>query len=194
MTEQELAAANEEKVKKISAMVMTEINKAKDSDAPLNDAKVNRMIADQMLTLDMVNLSRRAVEFETEQKMSSEQLEEYFKDENALDPKQRRTNQEIKMLQGEKHLSRKHDDSLAARIEDFKDINDEAYLVSTMLFLAEKKDNKAADFMDIYRGTDSYKYLHRTLDNDVDLRKALAVATTGSGAEWIPTGFSSQVA
>ncbi len=191
MNEQEQALEN--KVKEITKLVVAEIDKSKDSESPMNEVKVNRMITDLMLTMDVVNVHRAANQFETEQTRTSEQLEEYFKDVNDLSAIERKTNQEIKMCQGKGHLSRKHDDDLAERIEEFKKINDEAYLTSTMLYLAQSKENKGVNYMDVYRDTDTYKYLHRKLDNDVELRKALAVATTGSGAEWIPTGFSSQV-
>lgn len=185
---------HEEKIKKISSLVMAEIDKAKEADGEIDEIKVKRMIADQMISLEVADATRRAGQYETEKEISDEQLQKMFEEVNGMDSKKRAITQEVKMAQGRKFLSRVHGDSMATRMEEFKELNDDAYLVATMLYLAEvKKIGASANFVDIYRHTDAYKSIQRTLNDDHELRKALAVATSGSGAEWIPTGFSSQV-
>ncbi len=98
----------------------------------------------------------------------------------------------VKMLSVEKKNQLRDGKDLGSRIEEFKEVNDEAYLVATMLRgAAIKREDHEVGFMPIYRQTDVYKEVQSVLKNDKDLRKALAVATSGSGAEWIPAGFSS---
>lgn len=186
----------EEKVKKIAAAINAELSKQREAEkdgGKVDDEKIKRMIQEQLTALEVATKERRAGEFDTEQQKRDEQIEEMFKDINAMTAEGRKQFRELKMIQSGNHLKYTVGEGVAEKIEDFKRLNDDAYLISTMLYLAAQKRGEHRSYFDIYRSTQIYKQIHDRLSGDVDLRKALAVATSGSGAEWVPTGFSSQV-
>lgn len=190
----EINKHEEEQVKELSALIMAEIDKAKEDDGKIDEIKVKRIAADLMIHQKLADAGRRASEFETQQEKSDEELAKMFKEVNDLDPKARSDRQEIKMLQSKKYLVRNEGEKIGEKIENFKELNDDAYWVATMLYLAQRKKYGAdVNYREVFRTTDIYKSMNRQLEEDHELRKALAVATSGSGAEWIPTGFSSQV-
>lgn len=161
------------------------------------ELQMKRMVADQLKSMDMVQTSRRKGQFDESYEKSAMFLgfdeEKSMKDLNSMDIEKRMAHQETKILSPKNILDANHGKDLANTIEEFKRVNDDAHIVSTMLFLAAQKKGLHRTYMDIYRSTNIYKSVHRMLATDGDLRKAMAVANTGQGAEWIPTGFSSQV-
>lgn len=201
--EQNFMKDNEELIKQISSQITAEIAKQKKEGvtepSELNaasEAKLQAMISDQLEQLNLLNAKRKS-EFDVNYEKSKLFEEDAAgTNQKALDEmnfKERKALQEKRILFQQKSLSAKFGNDMADKIEKFKQLNDDAYLISTMLFLAGQKKGFHQSFVDVYRSTESYKDIHRFLAKDSDLRKAMAVGNTGYGAEWIPTGFSTQL-
>ena len=198
---EEFIKENEDMIKSLAKKLNDEIDESKKAGNELPpgevELKMKRMIADQLKASDIVSTHRRKGVYDENYEKSAMFLgfdaEKEIKQIESMSVKDRFAAQEMKMLAPQKMLQGIHGKELGNTIEEFKRLNDDAHLVSTMLYLAEKKRSPHADFMTIYRGTDIYKSVHRMLASDSDLRKAMAVGNVGTGAEWIPTGFSSQV-
>jgi len=192
---------NEDLIKSLGKKLADDIKAAKEDGNETPPAelqlKMERMVADQMKAQNIVAPARRKGQFDEEYAKSAlfndDNEEKAIKQIETMSLKNRLHHQETKMLSAESHLETRHGKSLSDKIETFKRLNDDAHLISTMLHLAQAKNNAHGNYMDIYRGTDAYKDVHRMLAQDSELRKAMAVANSGQGAEWIPTGFSSQV-
>jgi len=192
----------DEQLGKITASIVTEIAEAKEAGHDLSDAetkaKIEKMVATQMaVAQEKSNLERKS-EFTTTDFVSPEDQEKAYKAEfegvDAMNKKEREAVQETKMLTSSDRLELREGKAIGQRVEEFKKLNDDAYLITTMLVgAARKKETGDESQLSIYRRTDIYKQIENKLKDDKELRKALAVATSGSGAEWIPTGFSSQV-
>jgi len=186
----------EEQINSIAHKINAEIDLIKKEGKvdPLTEEKVKNMITAQVALVQERDEGRKAKDFETKDFVAPEDMEKIFKDVNAMTDDERYGFQETKMLTSKKSLENREASGMGEKIEEFKRLNDDAYLISTMLQgVAVKKGHPIQDYMTIYRNTDIYKEIHNVLQKDVDLRKALAVATSGSGSQWIPTGFSSQV-
>jgi len=93
-----------------------------------------------------------------------------------------------KMLLDKAVLKRYYPDTVVKKIEEFKALQDDAYIVGTLLAEKWKMPYGAA-----LRRTKIYRSLEERLKSDAELRKALYTSGTGTGVEWIPTGFSSQL-
>ena len=78
--------------------------------------------------------------------------------------------------------------NVADSIEEFKELNDQAYIVGSLMAVKWGQPYSVA-----VKRTKSYQLLQNRLQRDAELRKALYTTGTGQGAEWIPTGFSSQL-
>lgn len=192
----------EEQLKKISSHILSEIEADKQQGIkdpeqdPLVKEKLIKMVEEQVQKAWALASGRQSGEFnEGKDLIVNEEIEKALnKQINEMKDEELFGVREIKMLMSKKQLRQRHGDSLAEQIEEFKELQDTAYLVGTMLAgAAKKKDAPVQNFFEIYKQTEVYGDLKRMLDGNPELRKALAVATSGSGAEWIPTGFSSQV-
>ena len=183
----------EDLLKKATAAVMAEIAKQKEdktTDDATSQEAVSKMVADQ---LEILNRERTNGDYEEKETITDEQVRKAeFADIDAMNDEQRDIFREEKMLMSSKDIKLLHGNDIGGKIEQFKELNDEALIISTMLMGAADKKGRKADYMSVYRGTKSYQKIHNMLKDD-DLRKAMAAGTSGSGAEWIPTGFSSQV-
>lgn len=191
---------SEETLRAIAAKISEELKSVnRDADGKMDavdDEKIKKMIAEEVRLAQELSFGRQSGMFSVEEKsyVAEKDVELMFSNINKLDSKGRIAVQETKMLMAKNQLVYNEPVvGVGERIDDFKRMNDDAYLISNMLYYASKKNNQHSSFMDIYRNTSIYKQIHNRLNGDIELRKALAVATTGSGAEWIPTGFSSQV-
>lgn len=94
----------------------------------------------------------------------------------------------IKMAADRKTLLRYHTPELANKIEDFQRLNDDLYIVGTLL---GKKQGMG--YVKAVRSTQIYANMCERLKSDSELRKALSTSGSATGAEWIPTGFSNQL-
>jgi HK97 family phage major capsid protein len=192
----------EDQVNKMSADIVAKMQEKKEVGLDLSDpetkAELEKMATEQVkLAQAKANIKRKG-ELEEEDFTSEEEQEKAYKAEfeevDEMNQKDREQLQETKMLTSQSRLQLREGKSLGERIEEFKQLSDDAYLVMTMLNgAAKKKELPGASPLSVFRGTDIYKQIVNKFNDDKELRKALAVATSGSGAEWIPTGFSSQV-
>jgi len=99
-----------------------------------------------------------------------------------------RFDDKAKMLMPKKQLSRYYNPDTVQALEEFKELQDDLYIVGNLL---AGKTNQS--YFEAVKQTRIYRNLQDRLHSDKVLQKALAAATTGSGAEWIPTGFSNQL-
>jgi len=191
----------QERLKMLTAKVVEAVKQSEEykedngRDDVLLTNKVNTIVTEQLSAMDAASEKTRKDEFDKDQETMDEFLDEQMKMIDNMDPKDRVIHQKAHMLYSKERLSDKYDSSIAQRIEDFKYKNDTCHLTSTMLYLAAKKKDKllAQTPMEIVRNTEAFKGMQNMLNGDVELRKALAVANSAEGAEWIPTGFSNQV-
>ena len=192
----------EEQLKKISADIVAEVKKETELGLDLDNSEVNakmeKMAEEQVRLANEKAAITRKTDLEAHDFVNEEDQEKAYKlefaDVDALPMKSRKAVQETKMLTSSDRLQLREGKELGQRIEEFKRLNDDAYLIMTMLNgAAQKKELPGATPQAIYRETDIYKMIRNKLVDDKPLQKALAVATSGSGAEWVPTGFSSQV-
>lgn len=73
-------------------------------------------------------------------------------------------------------------------------LNDMIYLYSMTKALQERQSSgNPRNYTEIAKEMDTYKLLMYELNRIPDVRKALSSSTAGSGAEWVPTGMSSQL-
>ena len=93
-----------------------------------------------------------------------------------------------KMLMPHDKLKRIFPQPVADAIEEFKELNDQLYLVGVLMAAKEN-----ISYADAVRRSKTYQVVRHRLETDSELRKALYTTGTGAGAEWIPTGFSSQL-
>lgn len=193
---------SDEQVKKFAAGIVAKMEEKKKEGLDLNDsetkAELEKMALEQVKLAQAKAAIERKSELEDQDFTSEEDQEKAYKADfeevDALNTKDRKHLQETKMLTSQNRLQLREGKSLGERIEEFKELSDDAYLVMTMLNgAAKKKELAGASPLTVFRGTDIYKQVVNKFNDDHELRKALAVATSGSGAEWIPTGFSSQV-
>lgn len=78
--------------------------------------------------------------------------------------------------------------------DDVYALNDALYLVGMAKALQERASGAdPRPYSKIVQGLDTYKLFKFELERRPDLRKALAVANSGSGADWVPTGMSGQL-
>jgi len=192
---------NEELIKSISAKISSEVKKQKadgiddfDNLDALVKTKVEAMVKDQIKVSEELTAKRKSefdAEYEKSKLFEVEKFGEKSVDELTL--KERLLVQESKILSSQKSIAARYGEEISAKIEEFKRMNDDAHLIATMLYLANQKKGYRQDFLSAYRETEIYKDIHRFLAKDSDLRKAMAIANTGQGAEWIPTGFSTQL-
>ena len=201
-----LKKLTEEQLNKISADVVAAVMEKK-AEGNLDDAEtktmLEKMVQDQVKLAQEKSMIQRNTDLEDADFSGQDNLDEdakkaalelEFKAVNALDPKERLQIRDSKMLMSEKRLGYRHGTDIGQRIEEFKRLNDDAYLIATMLRgAAVKAEAPVTDLMGVYKGTDVYQDVQNYLANDKEVAKALAVATSGSGSQWIPTGFSSQV-
>jgi len=195
------AKLSDEQVKKMASAIVAKITESK-ADGTYDDAEtqatLKRLAEAQVVAAHAAQMIKRKGEFEEAEVVAEKDVEKAllaeFKDVDELNNSDRMNLRYVKMNTPVKRLKLREGDSLGEQIEEFKELNDDAYLVATMLRgAAIKSDAQDQNFMNIYRKTDIYKEIHGHLERNKELRKALAVATAASGAEWIPTGFSSQV-
>lgn len=192
--------ALEEQVKEMAKKIADEVLKANEKkeenkesvvDASLKST-VEKMVKEQLQINEKLATEQRKSAFE--EKIDVESEEDYMKKFKSMNEDEIYAYRDRKMISNKKTLSYFHGQDISERIENFKELNDDAHLISTMLYLADQKKGRShKSFLNTYRETSIYKTLHETLSNDVELRKALAVGNAGQGAEWIPTGFSSKV-
>jgi HK97 family phage major capsid protein len=189
----------DEQIKKFAADIVSKMQADPNAlENPETKAELVRMAEEQVKLAGEKAAAERKSEIETKDFTTEEEQEKAYKAEfkgiDALSGSERKEIQQTKLLTSEDRLKLREGSNLGERIEEFKRLNDDAYLIMTMLGgAAVKKEIPGATPLKVYRETDVYKMVHKRLEEDKDLRKALAVATSGSGAEWIPTGFSSQV-
>jgi len=92
------------------------------------------------------------------------------------------------ILASEKELKKYYPAETADKILEWQKINDDLYILGTMLAAARKSTIRR-----VLPGTKLYKDAILRLSRDKALAKALDTGTSGEGAEWIPTGFSNQL-
>lgn len=78
--------------------------------------------------------------------------------------------------------------ALSDKLEEFKELQDAVCLAG----LARAHKTRR-NYFDAVAQTRIFGTLQTRLKSDAELRKALDTATSGEGADWIPTGFSSQL-
>lgn len=190
----------EDAVKQIALAINAKLAEApKNEDGtpkdPVDQETLQKMIQAEIQLNQELSVGRKSGFFSVEDKsfVHEKDIELMFANINKMDIKGRKAVQETKMLMSTNELKYHEMSGVGERIEDFKKMNDDAHLIATMLYGVAKRQSDHISFLDVYRNTNIYKQIHNRLNGDVELRKALAVATSGSGAEWIPTGFSSQV-
>jgi len=93
-----------------------------------------------------------------------------------------------KILLPKRVLAKYYPDRTVEAIEEFKELNDQLYLVGKLLATA-----RGVPYETAVRTSKTYAVVQNRLKTDAELRKALYTTGTGAGAEWIPTGFSSQL-
>lgn len=187
----------EEMAKKMAASMEAEIKEAKEDNAiddPLLNEKLFKMAEEQIKLANDAQGGRGTGEALNQDELDEAAAEAMFKDVNALGTEERFNQQEMKMITPAKNLGYIHGKDMAEQIEEFKRLNDDAYLVTSVMHdHMKRKKMPNNDFGSVYKNTNLYNRIHETLNGNPELKKALAVANTGQGAEWIPTGFSSQV-
>ncbi len=192
----------QEQINKISAAVMEQVRDDKDNNSlpendPLAKEKIHAMVLEQLKLINEQNKGRGSDGFnentDGQYLTAEEKLKEEFKEVDAMPDQVRKEYRELKMLESREALAMSDGNDLSERIENFKSLNDEAYLITTMLHGANRKVGGGKSIYQVYGDTRVRDKINGALNKDADLRKALAVATAGSGAEWIPTGFSSSV-
>ena len=85
-------------------------------------------------------------------------------------------------------LAMYHTPNEVEAIEQFKNLQDAAFFAANVRAFRTGEGVGAA-----MRQTKAFKHLQARLNSDEILKKSLATGLTGYGAEWIPTGFSSQL-
>lgn len=97
-----------------------------------------------------------------------------------------------KMLEDSTALSRFHSDDMVRGIEEFKLYHDAVWLGAHILHEKRKKSD-GAPLIQVLKSMDHFNFLQSMLGGNAELRKAMSAGTAASGAEWIPTGFSSRL-
>lgn len=166
-----MAEIKEEQIKKI-AHAVNEAMKKEDLDDPLTKEKIERMVQDQ---IKLAEQRRTETEFDTDG------------DDEAVQ-KGGRVLANKKMLMSEKTLKRYHNDDDVQRIIEFQNLNDDAYIAGMLLAARDR-----APYVSTLKELQIYKNLQDRLKLDTSLSKALSTGASSYGAEWIPTGFSSQL-
>lgn len=100
---------------------------------------------------------------------------------------------QAKMQKDSRELERYHSPQVTEKLKRFQQLQDDVYIVGQILFHQARKEGNARSIHDTYRRMGLFKEMNRRLNADEDLRKALTIAGSGTGAEWIPTGFSNQL-
>lgn len=100
---------------------------------------------------------------------------------------------DAKMILPASELSKFYQSSLVEKLLEWQKMNDDLLIVGTMLAGAINKNTVKITFTEALKSTKLYKQAMGRLKSDSELRKALDSGTAGSGAEWIPTGFSNQL-
>lgn len=73
-------------------------------------------------------------------------------------------------------------------------MNDFLYLMGNQKALASQRTpNRTINYHDAVTEMETYKLFRYELERDDELRKALSGETSGSGSEFVPTGFSAQM-
>jgi len=189
----------EEQVKKLAAQIHTEWEKQKENKTTESQETLvlmEKMIKDQVELTQKAQQERRSGEFQSTDFGDPDALDKSVVQMlSGMDSKALNGYRNAKILTSMKTLELMEGRDVGQKIEQFKEMNDTAYLVASVLSEKERKSEGSAgrSFMDVYRDTKQYKMLQNFLKQNPDMRKALAVANTGYGAEWVPTGFSSQV-
>ena len=183
-----------DQIKKITADVMAQIEldkKAGEADDPLAQEQIKKMIDVQ---IELATRERKDGDYEDAEKRLTDEAAraKFFAPIDAMSEEEIIVARESKMLAPKRELEMLHGKDMGARIEEFKQLNDEALLIATMLSAAGQKKGRNSSFDTVYRNTKAYQKIHNVLKDD-DLRKAMYAGSSGYGYEWVPTGFSSQV-
>jgi HK97 family phage major capsid protein len=186
----------EERVKRIAAEIAAKVDEAKQrKEKETEPGKgfsseekeyIEKALKDQ---LALINSPEAAQERSKRESGGFKVSEEYQPETDDQGKKQ--TPQDVarvKMAADRKTLLRYHTPDIASKIEDFQRLNDELYIVGTLL---AKKNGMP--YVKAVRSTQMYSNMSERLKSDAELRKALATGTAAAGAEWIPTGFSNQL-
>ena len=186
-------------VKQISAEITAELEVARkeakdegrdletDKLNPISDEKLQKMIAAKLEAMGTPvngNNKRHNSEFNVEGGNDDDRDRDLAPHQPAVVKAIR----EKAMLAGDSELRRRYKQSTVDEIKEIQRANDDLHILGSILSLSH-----GVSYADAVRSTKSYRDLNSRIQRDPELRKALAVATSGSGAEWIPTGFSNQL-
>lgn len=181
----------EELIKTLQASVIEKYNELKKGGQdPVTDDTLRNLINEQLSK--MQELPSRGGEFNlVEDKDLNKESDDPLKgvkvqydDKILVDAKMALPSHELKDY---------YSAGLVDKLESFKKLNDDLYLIGTMLTGAANKNQFTRTFADVCRGTKTFKKIQARLKSDEELRKALYSDGTGVGDEWVPTGWSSQL-
>jgi len=184
----------EERVKQIAAEIAAKVEEAKKGKETLPEGGftaeekgyIEKAVRDQLALISSPEAAQERAKRESGGFKVSDDYQPESDDQGKAQKPQDVAR--IKMAADRKTLLRYHAPELAGKIEDFQRLNDELYIVGTLM--AKKS---GTPYVKAVRNTQIYANMCERLKSDAELRKALSVATAGSGAEWIPTGFSNQL-
>lgn len=183
----------EDRVKQIAAEIAARVKESKqgkddpeDGFTPEEKEYIEKAVRDQLALIN----SPEAAQERAKRNSGGFKIEEDFQPDTEDMGKAQKPQDvaRIKMAADRKTLLRYHTPEVASKIEDFQRLNDELYIVGTLL---AKKQGQS--YVKAVRSTQMYTNMCERLKSDAELRKALAAATAAAGAEWIPTGFSNQL-
>jgi len=183
----------EQRVKQIAAEIAAQVEEAKkgkelETEGFSADEKqyIEKAVRDQLSLLN----SPEAAQARAGRESGGFKVDDNFQPEteDKGTPQKAQDIARIKMAADRKTLLRYHTPEVASKVEDFQRLNDELYIVGTLL--AKKQ---GMGYVKAVRSTQMYANMCERLKSDAELRKALAAASSAAGAEWIPTGFSNQL-
>jgi len=174
----------EEIVKELGKKIADEVKRAKEEgkeDDALFKEKIERMVKEQLEAAGVkAQQQARKGEFDVGDEDVDEDVEKDVAKAQKIAMQ--------KMLMSERQLKRYHNDRVVEKLVEFQELNDDAYLVGKMLAF-----KWGIPYQQAVRQTKIFRAINERLKSDEELRKALSTGQSSYGAEWIPTGFSSQL-
>ncbi|NOY60453.1 MAG: phage major capsid protein [Calditrichaeota bacterium] len=181
----------EQLVEQISAAVATRVKELKENgDDPTKDEKLRKMVEEMLEKRQDLDNEKARGGPGFDENAPEKAIDSYMKGMVQIDDG---VEMPRVLLASEKQLKQYFPAHTADKILEFQKINDELLILGTMLAGAKNKSQPVTTLGREIRRTKMYQDALQRLQADEDLKKALSTSTSGSGAEWIPTGFSSQL-
>ncbi len=185
--------AAEDRIKRIAAAVADKVRESKAERKATEDnpgdftaeekSYIEKAVQDQMAEVNSLQAKQEKAQRKGEFNVSDDWSPE-TEDDGA---RKSFNSAQLKMVMDASKLKRLHTPAVADKILEFQNLNDDLYIVGSLL--AKKH---GIPYVQAVRGTQMYNAMNARLKSDVELRKALS-NTASAGAEWIPTGFSNQL-